>query len=91
MGRNHDVIKSISKYFILRRSRVANFADIIKIIKTAINNSKKGKKNSELKRNLYFLIQQKLLISSERKWVSQQNSKGVSRDLYIFGSSFSKV
>ena len=46
MTRNYDVMTFISKY-ILRRLRVANFADIIKIetifIKTLFKNSKKLK------------------------------------------------
>ena len=53
--------------FILRRSRVANFADIIKIstifIKTTFKNSSKVKRirSNALKCNffLYFLIKQK--------------------------------
>ena len=64
MDRNYDVITFVSKTFILRRPRVADFADIIKIttmfIKTIFENSKKVKiiRNYVLKYNLYlyFLI-----------------------------------
>ena len=84
--------------FHLRRPRVTNFPDIIKVstmfIKTTFNDSKKVKPigNYALKRNLYlyFLIKQKLLISVKKYW-RQQNSKGVSRDLYIFWSFFRQV
>ena len=84
--------------FLLRRPRVTNFPDIIKVstmfIKTTFNDSKKVKPigNYALKRNLYlyFLIKQKLLISVKKYW-RQQNSKGVSRDLYIFWSFFRQV
>ena len=47
MGRNGDVMIFISKYLYLRRPRVTNFADIIKIatifIKTIFKDSKKAK------------------------------------------------
>ena len=64
MDRNYDVITFVSKTFILRRPRVANFADIIKIttmfIETIFEESKKVKiiRNYVLKCNLYlyFLI-----------------------------------
>ena len=60
--------------FILRRPRVDNFADIIKIatmfIKTTFKGSKRVKRirNYALKCNLYlyFLIKQRLLISGEK-------------------------
>ena len=45
MDRNHDVIIFTSKYFILRRRRVANFPGIVKIltifIKATVKDSKK--------------------------------------------------
>ena len=48
MNRNFDVINFISKYLHLRRPRVANFADIIKIatifVKTTLKDSKKVKR-----------------------------------------------
>ena len=54
MDKNNDVIGSILKYLILRRSGVAIFADIIKIvtmfIKAIIKDSKKVKRI----RNYYF-------------------------------------
>ena len=59
MDRNYDVITFISVYLFLRRSRVANFADIIKIaslfIKTTFKDSKKVKRvrNYVLKCNIY--------------------------------------
>ena len=82
----------------LRRPRLANLADIIKIatifIKTTSKDSKKVKRIRYyvLKCNLYlyFLIQLKLLITGEKSWC-QQNSRVVSRDLCYFGSSLSKV
>ena len=60
MDGNYDVITFISKYFIFRRPRLANFADIIKItimfIKTIFKDSKnvKGIRNYALKFNLYL-------------------------------------
>ena len=48
MHRNYDAITFISRYLYLRRSRVANFADFIKIItiftKTVFKDSKKVKR-----------------------------------------------
>ena len=98
IDRGYDVISFISKYqnmIILRRARVAIFADIIKIVTTFIKkvfkDSKKVKriKNCASKCNvyLYFLIYENLLISGEKCWC-QQNSKGVSR-VYTFFRSFS--
>ena len=65
---------------LLRRPRVADFADIIKIatilIKTTFKDSSKVKRirNCVLKCNLYlyFLIYQKLLISSEKMLMSAE-------------------
>ena len=77
MDRSHDVIN-----FILRRPRVTNFADIIKIatmiVKTTFKDSKNFKRirSYALKCNLYlyFLIflEQKLLISSEKMPMSTE-------------------
>ena len=77
------------KTFHLRRSRVANFFDIIEIatifIKKTFKESNKFKRiiNYVLKGNLYLysLIWQKL-ISILKCWC-QQNKRSVSRDLYI--------
>ena len=60
MGRTYDVITFISKITILRRSRVAIFADIIKIvtmfIKKIIKDPRKVKRirNYVSKSNLYL-------------------------------------
>ena len=64
MDRNYNVITYISKYFILRRPRVATFANIIKVvtmfIKAIFRYPKKVKRiiNYVSKCNLYlyFLI-----------------------------------
>ena len=62
MDRNYGVIIFILKYLILRRPRVAIFAEIIKIvtifIKVIFKDSKKSLKNYALKCNpyLYSLI-----------------------------------
>ena len=64
INKNYDAIIFISKNFILRKIRVANFADIIKIvamfIKTNFEDSNKVRRirNNILKcnLNLYFLI-----------------------------------
>ena len=62
MNRNYDVITFIANSFILRRPRVANFADLIKIstmfIKTKKSKKVKKNRNYVLKFNpyLYFLI-----------------------------------
>ena len=69
MHRNYGLIN-----FTLRRCRVANMVDIIKVvnmfIKVTFQDSKKIKiiRNYALKRNLYlyFLIEQNLLISIEQ-------------------------
>ena len=49
MNRNDDVINFTSKYLYLKRARVANFADIIKIAtmftKTTFKGSKKLKES----------------------------------------------
>ena len=45
MGRNYDVMIFISKTFILRRPRVADFADIIKIAITLIKATLKDSKS----------------------------------------------
>ena len=81
MDRNYDFIIFNSKYrYILRRPRVANFNDIIKIvtrfIKTTFKDSSKVKsiRNSASKYNLcmYFLIKQKMLISGEKMLMSAE-------------------
>ena len=72
MDKNHDVIIFISKD--LYRSSVANFADIVKIVTMFIKKICKDSIKVEWIRNyvlkcnlyLYFLIQQKLLISSKK-------------------------
>ena len=64
MGKNDDVISFFQKIFILRRPRVAIFADIIKIlttfIKTILKDSRKVRRIrsyvSEWNLYLYFLI-----------------------------------
>ena len=64
MDKNYDIIIFISKYFISKKSGIANSADIIKIaimfIKKAFKESKKVKRIRKyiLKYNLYlhFLI-----------------------------------
>ena len=66
--------------FILRWLRVANFADIIKIVTTVIKAILKDLKRVKINRNdlqkrnlyLYFLIQQKLLISGEKMPLSAE-------------------
>ena len=76
MDRNYDVITNISKYLYFKRPGVAIFADIIKIltmlIKTMFRDWKKVQRIRDyvLKRNLYFLIQQNLLISGRKMLIS---------------------
>ena len=57
MNKNFDVINFISKYLHLRRPRVANFADIIKVaaifLKTTLKDSKKVLKEFEI---IYYII-----------------------------------
>ena len=81
--------------FILRRARAANFADIIKnftmFIKTTFKDLKKFKQSRNYALNcklyLYFLTQQKLLISGKK----MMTSAGL-RVIYVFfGSSLGKV
>ena len=74
MDRNYDIITFFQNTLILRRSGVAIFADIIKIvtvfIKAIIENSKKVKRIinyvSKSSLYLYFLMWQNLLISGEK-------------------------
>ena len=52
MNKNYDVITFISKYLILRRPRVVNFAGIVKIaaifIKTTFKDTDTGEKNPDV-------------------------------------------
>ena len=78
MDINYEVITFTSKYLYFRSSRVAIFADIIKIvamfIKKFFNDSRKTKRIrnyiSKCNLYLYFLILQNLLISSEKMLMS---------------------
>ena len=56
MDRNYDFITFISNVFILRRRKVANFADIKMFIKKTLKDLKKFKriKNDDLKFNIYL-------------------------------------
>ena len=66
--------------FLLRKPRVANFDDIIKVLTMFINTTFKGSKkvkrirNYTLNHNLYlcFLIKQKLLVSGEKMLTSTE-------------------
>ena len=76
--------------FILRRPAVANFADIIKIptiIKKTFKDSQKRLNELEImcSNAIYICISwySKICWFSVKKYC-QQNSSGVSRDLYIF-------
>ena len=74
--------------FILRRARAANFADIIKnftmFMKTTFKDLKKFKQSRNYALNcklyLYFLTQQKLLISGKKN----DDVSGTEGDLCIF-------
>ena len=80
--------------FILRRPRAASFAEIIKVAitfnKTTLKDSKKVKriKNYVLKCNLYlyFLVQQKLLIS-DGKDADVSRTTGMCHVIHIFSGS----
>ena len=80
MDINYDAIAFISKHLYFKKTGVAFFADIIKIvtmfIKTIFKDSGKVKriKNYLLKRNLYlyFLIYQNMLISGEKILMSAE-------------------
>ena len=81
---------------ILRRPRVTHFGDIIKIvaifIKTFLKDSRKIKtiRNYIPKCNIcIFLDVAKFADLQQRKCLWQQNSRGVSRDSYIFWIFFS--
>ena len=82
LNKNYDDITFISKYLYIKKAWSSEFADISKIatmfIKSTFEDSNKIKRirNYVLKRNLYlyFLIWQKLLISTEKCWC-QQNSR----------------
>ena len=56
MDRNYDFITFISNVFIVRRPKVANFADIKMFIKKTLKDLKKFKriKNDDLKFNIYL-------------------------------------
>ena len=86
MDSNYDVTTFLSKNFILRRPGVAIFADIIKIvtmfIKTIFKNSRIVKRirnyASNCSLNVYVLIKQNLLISSETDLRDGYNSNNFS-------------
>ena len=58
--------------FNLRRARVDNFADIIKIAATFIKTALKDSNAIYCNLYLYFLIQQKLLISGKKMLMSSE-------------------
>ena len=80
MKRNYGVVNFISKYRFLRRPRVANFVDIIKVATMFIKTTFKDLKNVKrfrkyvLKCNqfLYFWMQQKLLIFGAKMLMSAE-------------------
>ena len=88
-------MKFISKYIILRRIQVGNFADIIKVetifIKATFRDSKK------VKRIINFLLKMQCIsvflditkfVSFRRKYAGVSRTHwDVSRDLHILGSS----
>ena len=80
--RNYDVITLISKYLILRRPRVANFADIIKI-KTTFKDWKKIKRIRNYILKCICTCISWCNKSCWKKMIFLQNSRGVPRDLYI--------
>ena len=85
MDRNYDVIVLILKYIYFKEAWGSQFVDMIKIEITFNSMTFKRITSYVLrcKLYLYFLIQQKLLISGENFWC-QQNLRIVSRNLYIF-------
>ena len=93
MNRNYDVITSCSKYlnFIKLKPRVANFADMIKIetkfIKTIFKDSEKLKELETMYQNAIYIriswYSKTCWFPVKKSWI-QQNSKGVSRDSYVF-------
>ena len=97
-GEGSQKLPFIQSIFILRRPRVANLTDIIKIatiyIKTTFIASSKVTKirNYLLKCNLYlcFLIKERMLISDKKTDVSR--TQVVYQVIYmLFGSSLGKV
>ena len=97
MDRNYDVLTFISKYLFLRRPRVANSADIIKIatmfIKTTFKDSKKLKELEIIYSNKSKSVFLEITKVADFPWKNDVNrSKGVCYVSYIFfGSFLSKV
>ena len=94
MNRNYDVRTFLSKYLYFKKAQSSSSYDIVKIatmfFKTIFEDSKQVKRiiNYVLKcyLYLYFLIQQKLLISGENADAS--SIQGLCHRIYIFiGSS----
>ena len=84
---------------ILRRTGVANFANIIKIVTVFIKRIFKDSKNVKRTRNyvpkcslyLYFLLWQNFLIFDEEMLMSAELKESVTWFKYFFGSSLVKV
>ena len=93
MVRNYDVIAFFQNIFVLRRSGVAIFADIIKtvamFIKTTFKDSRKVKKIMYLN-GICFCISwyRKICWFPVKKCWCQQNPRGVSCDSYSFWNFF---
>ena len=89
MNSSYDVITLNLNNFILRRSRVTNFADIIEIatifIKPIFKNSKKVKRIRK-----YILKMQSISVFlgktkiDDFQWKNTDVSRAISRDLYVF-------
>ena len=86
MDRNYDIIALFQNAFVLRKSRVAILADIIKIvtifIKTMFRDSKKVKRirNYVSKSNLYLYF---LMISGEKILMSAELNGCVTWFIYF--------
>ena len=93
MDRDYDVTTVISKY-ILKGSRVANFADIIKIatmfIKTILRNSNELKRirNYISKCDLYLYLDITNIADFRLKKADVSRTKGVYQVIYIFFGYF---
>ena len=92
IDRIYDVITFFQNIFILRRSGVASFADIIKILTMFIITIYKDSRKVTMDRNhvtkynryMYFLIKKNLLISGEKILTSAELKRSVTWFIYFW-------
>ena len=96
INRSYDFIACFSRYLVLRRPRVANFADIkiVIMIWTSFKDSKKVKRIGKNVLKCNFFVFPDVTKSGNFRWINADVSRtqGVYHVIYIFfGSSSGKV